>query len=122
MRIAVERRAISFRALGILAVAAGSAWVALALARDSALFAPAVVIVAGAALSLQTRAFLILGRRVESMRRLRDTLAVLSIRHEILPRGVLVPGRNVTASLEGAGPLLWLRFILGEPRSTDQDR
>ncbi|MGH9456945.1 MAG: hypothetical protein ACRD2J_04820 [Thermoanaerobaculia bacterium] len=118
MRIAVERRALSFRSVGIAIALAGAAVATQSLA------AGAVAMAAGVAVALQRRTFLILGRRDASLERMTRALALLAIEAAATPSAVTVSRSHVEARLVGParGPLAVLRFIIRPPRSPAQKR
>lgn len=118
MHIAVERRALSLRSIGIGIALAGAAVATQALIMGAALAA------AGVALALLPPTFLILGRRDESLARMTRALALLAIEHEATAAGITISRSAVEARLAGPahGPFAVLRFMMREPRSTAQKR
>lgn len=112
MRIAIEHRVLSARALGAIVAAAGTV----------TLFArviPGVVIIAiGIAVAFM-RFHLVLGRRSETLTRMRSTLRLLSMEYAEAESTLRV-GKTFEATLLGVAPILALRFKMSAPPSKAQ--
>jgi hypothetical protein len=107
MRIAVDRRTVSPRKQGVVVGLAGIAAASI-IHSTTALLLGAIVIVIGALITF-TRGWLVLGRRAESVDRMKRVVALLSLPCNDDGRTLTI-GTIMKVTLSGAEPLLVLRF------------
>src|SRR6478672_2477741 len=114
MRIAVDRRTFSPRKQGVVVALAGIIAVFLVHSNAARLIAAAVIIL-GAGITF-TRGWLILGKRNESVDRMKRVVALLSLPCNDDGRTLTI-GTIMKVTLRGAEPLLVLRFQTSSPET-----
>ena len=117
MRIAVDRRTFSPRKQGVVIALAGIVAV-FVVHSTAARYIAAGVIVLGAAITF-TRGWLILGKRNESIDRMKRVVALLSLPCNDDGRTLTI-GTIMKVTLRGAEPLLVLRFQTSSPETKVQ--
>lgn len=116
MHLAVDRRVLSFRSIGVALLI-----VATALFVMSDFTVVAVVhLLAGLALVSHDELFLIFGTLAETEARLKRPLHMLSLAHESSRSGISLPARGVSVRLRPFGPIIVVRFMMKRPPEREQ--
>lgn len=116
MHLAVDRRVVSLRGIGVALLIIATA---LFVMSDFTIVA-VVLLLAGLALVSRDEVFLIFGTLPETEARLKRPLQMLSLAHESSRSGISLPARGVSVRLRPLGPVVVIRFMMKRPPEREQ--